>query len=113
MKRLILGGIIEYNAVMWVLQCMLQRLHNSDKLLVLREGIGSEVVMGTRKDKKGRVLRTGESQRDKYYIYQYTDIRGKRRVIYAKDLPELRLKEKEVRRALEDGRILIRWQRRI
>lgn len=59
--------------------------------------------MGTRKDKKGRVLHTGESQRDKYYIYQYTDINGKRRVIYAKDLPELRMKEKEIKRALDDG----------
>lgn len=59
--------------------------------------------MGTRKDTKGRVLHTGESQRDKYYIYQYTDISGKRRVIYAKDLPELRMKEKEIKRALEDG----------
>lgn len=59
--------------------------------------------MGTRKDRKGRVLRKGESQREKYYIYQYTDVTGKRRVIYAKDLPELRTKEKEIVRALEDG----------
>ena len=59
--------------------------------------------MGTRKDRKGRVLRTGESQRERYYIYQYTDVTGKRRVIYAKDLPELRIKEKEIRKALEDG----------
>lgn len=59
--------------------------------------------MGSRKDKKGRVLHTGESQREKYYIYQYTDVTGKRRVIYAKDLPELRLKEKEIKRALDDG----------
>lgn len=59
--------------------------------------------MGTRKDKKGRVLRTGESQREKYYIYQYTDVTGKRRVIYEKDLPQLRAREKEIKRALEDG----------
>ena len=31
-----------------------------------------------RKDKKGRVLRTGESQRkDGRYVYKYTDIYGK------------------------------------
>ena len=59
--------------------------------------------MGTRKDKKGRVLHTGESQRDRYYIYQYTDVIGKRRVVYAKDLPELRIKEREIARAKEDG----------
>ena len=32
-----------------------------------------------RKDNKGRILRTGESQRkDLIYQYRYTDIRGKR-----------------------------------
>ncbi|MDO5157243.1 MAG: integrase DNA-binding domain-containing protein [Eubacteriales bacterium] len=35
-----------------------------------------------RKDKKGRILRTGESQRkDLIYQYRYTDIRGKRRSV--------------------------------
>ena len=50
--------------------------------------------MASRKDTKGRVLYKGESQRNDYYIYQYTDIHRKRRVIYAKDLPELREKER-------------------
>ena len=43
-----------------------------------------------RKDKKGRVLRTGESQRkDLTYQYRYTDITGKRRTVYAPTLEEL------------------------
>ena len=40
-----------------------------------------------RKDHKGRILRTGESQRkDLIYQYRYTDIRGKRQTIYSSDL---------------------------
>ena len=55
-----------------------------------------------RKDAKGRVLRTGESQRkDLIYQYRYTDIRGKRQTIYSSDLKELR--EKEIQRQLDDG----------
>lgn len=50
-----------------------------------------------RKDNKGRVLRTGESQRkDLLYQYRYTDIRGKRQTIYASSLKELRNKEGEM-----------------
>lgn len=59
--------------------------------------------MSTRKDSKGRVLQKGESQRKNYYIYQYTDIHKKRRVIYARDLPELRLREKEILLDIQDG----------
>lgn len=59
--------------------------------------------MKSRKDSRGRVLRKGESQREKYYIYQYTDVTHKRRVIYAKDLPELREKERDIMRDLADG----------
>ena len=55
-----------------------------------------------RKDHKGRILRTGESQRkDLIYQYRYTDIRGKRQTIYSSDLKELR--EKEIQRQLDDG----------
>ena len=52
----------------------------------------------SRKDSKGRALRKGESQRksDGRYIYQYTDPNGKRRMIYARDLPELREKEQKL-----------------
>ena len=57
-----------------------------------------------RKDHKGRILRTGESQRkDLLYQYRYTDIRGKRQTIYATDLKELRDKEKVIQRQVDDG----------
>lgn len=59
-----------------------------------------------RKDNKGRVLKTGESQRkDLIYQYRYTDIHGKRQIIYSSDLKELREKEKEkvIQRQLDDG----------
>ena len=57
-----------------------------------------------RKDNKGRILRTGESQRkDLIYQYRYTDIRGKRQTVYSSDLKELRKKEKEIQKQLDDG----------
>lgn len=59
--------------------------------------------MNSRKDSKGRILQKGESQRKDYYIYQYTDIHKKRRVIYAKDLPELRIKKASLVRDISDG----------
>lgn len=58
----------------------------------------------SRKDSKGRILRKGEGQRkDKRYIYQYTDPNGKRNVLYANDLPELRAKEDELEREWLEG----------
>lgn len=62
------------------------------------------VFMAGRKDSKGRNLRTGESQRkDGSYMYRYTDGRsGKRLTAYAGDLPELREKEKQIARDLDD-----------
>ncbi len=57
-----------------------------------------------RKDHKGRILRTGESQRkDLIYQYRYTDLRGKRHTIYDSDLKQLREKEKEIQKNLDDG----------
>ncbi|SCJ24373.1 Integrase [uncultured Butyricicoccus sp.] len=57
-----------------------------------------------RKDKKGRVLRTGESQRkDLIYQYRYTDIHGKRQTIYSSDLKELREKEKKIQAWVDEG----------
>lgn len=57
-----------------------------------------------RKDNKGRLLRTGESQRkDLIYQYRYTDFRGKRQTIYDSDLQELRKKEKEIQKQVDDG----------
>ena len=57
------------------------------------------------KDHKGRKLREGESWRkDGRYSYRYTDIRsGKRLTVYARDLPELREKEKQIAKDLEDN----------
>ena len=50
-----------------------------------------------RRDHRGRVLRSGESQRkDLIYQYRYTDLFGKRHTIYSKDLKELREKEVEL-----------------
>ncbi len=57
-----------------------------------------------RKDNKGRVLKTGESQRkDLIYQYRYTDCWGKRQTIYASTLQELRQKEKEIQKQADDG----------
>ena len=54
-----------------------------------------------RRDNKGRILRTGESQRkDLIYQYRHTDIRGKRRTIYSSNLSELRKKEAEILKQL-------------
>lgn len=58
----------------------------------------------SRKDNRGRVLRKGESQRsDGRYVYQYVDPNGKRCSVYAKDLLELREKEKHLQKDLLDG----------
>ena len=59
----------------------------------------------SRKDPKGRKLREGESWRnDGRYSYRFTDIRtGKRRTIYAQDLPELREKEKKIAKDMDDN----------
>lgn len=60
--------------------------------------------MVRRKDKKGRVLLHGESQRkDGRYVYQYTDLQGTRKSIYAKNLSDLRKKKRDVIRDLEDN----------
>jgi integrase len=57
-----------------------------------------------RKDNRGRILRTGESQRkDGIYQYRYADILGTRRYIYDADLNKLREKEKYVQKQLDQG----------
>lgn len=57
-----------------------------------------------RKDNKGRILKTGESQRkDLIYQYRYKDGRGKRQCIYDADLQALRKKELEIQKELDDG----------
>lgn len=56
------------------------------------------------KDKKGRVLRKGESQRpDGRYQYRYTDSDKVRHCVYDLDLDELRKKEAEIQRQLALG----------
>lgn len=61
--------------------------------------------MASRKDSKGRRLKDGESERkDGRYSYRYIDTRtGKRSSIYAKDLFELRDKEKKIEKDMEDN----------
>lgn len=58
-----------------------------------------------RKDNKNRNLKTGESYRaDGLYMYRYTDaMTGKRQTVYAKDLPELRAKEKQIEKDIADN----------
>ena len=57
-----------------------------------------------RTDNKGRVLKVGESQNaDGRYCYRWSDALGKRNTVYALDLAELRTKEKQIQRDLEDG----------
>ena len=62
-------------------------------------------MANSRKDHKGRKLREGESWRnDGRYSYRYTDKRtGKRVTTYAMDLPELREKEKQIAKDMEDN----------
>ena len=61
-------------------------------------------MSGKRKDSKGRVLRTGESQRKNgSYDYRFVDKYKKTHSIYAKTLDELRRKEAEIERDRADG----------
>lgn len=61
-------------------------------------------MAGKRKDRNGRVLKTGENQRKNgTYDYRYTDSHGKVRYIYAKTLEDLRKKEAAIQRDLADG----------
>ena len=57
-----------------------------------------------RTDNRGRVLRTGESQnKDGRYCFKWTDGTGKRNTTYSVNLVELREKEKQIQRDMEDG----------
>lgn len=60
--------------------------------------------MERRKDNKGRVLRTGESQRsDGTYMYRYKDLNGERKSIYGKSLDILRKKVGKIQENLSLG----------
>lgn len=58
-----------------------------------------------RKDGKGRTLRKGEmyKKKSKLYCFSYTDVFGQRKCFYAKDLPELREKERQMEKDRLDG----------
>ena len=57
-----------------------------------------------RKDNKGKVLKTGESQRkDLLYQYRYKDCFGEIKYIYSNTLEELREEEKVIQKNLERG----------
>lgn len=65
--------------------------------------------MGKRRDSKGRILRTGESQKKNgRYVFQYTDFSGKRRCVYSSRLektdryPEGALKKDKALREKEE-----------
>lgn len=58
----------------------------------------------SRKDSRGYALKTGECQRrDGRYSYAYTDKNGKRHTVYASSLAELRKRERQIIRNIEDG----------
>lgn len=57
-----------------------------------------------RRDNKGRILRTGESQRKNgMYEFRYTDANKKHRSIYDMDLMKLRKKEDEIKLMRHEG----------
>jgi len=61
-------------------------------------------MSGKRKDNKGRILRTGESQRkDLTYQYRYANASGKRYTVYARTLEELRQKEDAINDVVSCG----------
>ena len=61
-------------------------------------------MASSRKDSRGYVLKTGEFQRkDGRYSYSYTDKEGKRHTVYETSLAELRKKERQIIRDIEDG----------
>ena len=71
-----------------------------------KSGEGKENLMANRKDSRNRALYKGESERkaEGRYMYRYTDAKtGKQKSIYAKDLPELRAKEKALEHDLENN----------
>lgn len=61
--------------------------------------------MKRRKDRNGRVLKAGESQRsDGTYMYRTPSVKGKRTCIYAPTLKKLREKEDTLQRDIYDGK---------
>ena len=66
-----------------------------------------------RTDSKGRVLRNGESQnkKDGRYCYRWTEpVTGKRGTVYALSLVELREKEQQIQKDIQDRLQICRHQ---
>ena len=84
-------------------------MSRQDKTILRTDGGGSKRTerdgFVARKDNRGRNLRTGESQRkDGLYMYRYKDERtGRRLAVYSPDLAELRKKEKEINKDMDEG----------
>lgn len=91
----LLSFMIEKGTPMWYHRDVTSRLLLRERRSKLSE---------KRKDHKGRILKTGESQRkDGIYQYRYTYCRGKRQTVYAPTLQELSRKEKEIQKQVDDG----------
>lgn len=57
-----------------------------------------------RRDDKHKILKTGEGQRSNgTYFFRWTDKDGKRKVVYAKTLEDLRDKENDIEKEILDG----------
>ena len=64
----------------------------------------SVFIVEKRKDKNGRVLKTGEYQRKNgTYVFRYSAGHGQVHSAYAKTLDLLRIKEENIRRDISDG----------
>ncbi len=67
-------------------------------------GKGQNTKNSKRRDSNRIVLRSGEGQRPNgSYEYRWTDADHKRQRVYAKTLDELRQKEEEIQKNLQDG----------
>lgn len=76
----------------------------SYRALFYSKEVSIYIMSEKRKDKKGRVLKSGESRRPNgTYQYRYNDIRGKRQYVYAPTLAKLREKEDEIAKAKLSG----------
>ena len=61
-------------------------------------------MAASRKDSKGRVLKTGESERkDGLYQYRYTESSGQRKTIYANNLNDFRKKGAKIMKLTQLG----------
>ena len=90
---------------------------NTSHIKALSNKEGADTMKEKRRDSKGRILHTGESQRtDGKYLYKYVDAFGNTKYVYAwrltptdptpkrkREKPSLRELEQQIRRDIEDG----------